>query len=243
MKRWIYTAVLAGVLAMSSGQANAAEFVLGDHPDGNRIADGAYGVRLDGVWSSLFSVGVNIDPAGGGPVTLTFDPGNMAGGASITGIIRLTASTNGGAPLYDEWSLSYSLTGLSEYQGGFKATGGSGSITDLTPGDSDAGFDSITLAGKQDGSGIAFYFAPNGFRLGGHAGYTDDDWVGNGWVQGTYTKYKYGQWYTKEFGSTGSNDFLVTARPEGDLTDVPEPSTMLLTMGGVALLWFRKRRS
>lgn len=248
MKRWIYTACLAGLLAMTSGLAKADSFILGDHPDGNRASDGAYGLRLDSVWSSLFSVGDNIDAAGGGPVTLTFDPGNLAAGASITGIIRLTYSTNGGSPLYDEWSLTYNLTGLSAYDGGFKATGGSGEIVDLTPGDNDSYFDYVALAGKQDGAGIAFYFAPNGFRLDGHAGYSSDDWVGNGWVMGTYTKkvcYYYGCYQKEKSFSSGTNDFLVTAtRDGGDIPDVPEPSTMLLTMGGVAaLLWFRKRRS
>lgn len=40
----------------------------------------------------------------------------------------------------------------------------------------------------------------------------------------------------------GANDFLMVSGTGGDIPDVPEPDTMLLTMGGVALLWFRKRR-
>ena len=243
MKGWIYTVVLAGVLAMSSGQAKADSFVIGDHPDGARIADGAYGLRLDAWYDSLFSVGVNIDIAGGGPVTMTFDPGDLAAGATLSGNIKLTATTNGGSPIGDIWSLTYTLSGLTAHQGGFKATSGVGSIVDLTPGDIDNFFDQVDFVGKQDGAGIAFYFAPNGFRLGEHEGegYSSTDWVGNGWVKGSYYDKKCD--CKRYWGSSGANDFLITARPEGDLTDVPEPSTMLLTMGGVALLWFRKRRS
>jgi len=201
MKTWIHAACLAGILAMSSGQVNAATFELGDHPDGQLIDNGAYGLRLD---RTLFSVGSNIDvgdPAKG--VVLDFDPVAMT--ASMTGVIQMAYKNGAGFDSPDLWDLTYTFTGvvaLGGGVGGFTATGGSGQMTDRTPGDIDGFYDEIFLTGKQDSTGIAFYFQPNGYRLDGDSA----SWVGRGWQYAHYYR-KYG----KKIYIGGTKDFLVTA--------------------------------
>jgi len=248
MKRWIYTAGLAGILAMSSASASAAvmEFTMGDHPDGvlwdvtaPDVPKGPYGLRLDNWFNTLFSVGDNILLTSAADVKLYFDPDDLGAGALILGKVQMTATDVVGSDVDDIWSLAYYMWDLSAWNGGFRAQNGFGGLTDNTSGDVDGGFDLITFIGKSDGNSV-FEFAPDGHRLAGHAGYGSDDWVARGWVQTYY--YDHECKCKKPGRTSGTNDFLMTAKREGDIPEVPEPSTMLLTMGGVALLWFRRRR-
>jgi hypothetical protein len=247
MKRWIHTACLAAALTLASlGTATAAPtvFVLGDHPDGDLAADGAYGLRLD---ETLWSM------AG---VELTFDA--VLETASLEGSVFMT-STNVASRMQDdpeEWYLTYTFSGVSALgSNSFTATGGEGWLIDQHTDHIDY-FDYIFLQGKQD-AGLAFIFGPNGWRLEDWAPPFDsvDGLTGRGWLMATNVVYGVSEWKCEErLGGRyrngkckvdlgGTQDFLVTAMDDDDTPPVPEPSTILLTMGGVALLWFRKRSS
>lgn len=245
----------AGLLAMSLGSAMAAPttFELADHPDGALSASGDYGLRLDTLAfglrspsSVLFSVEI-----GGADVDLTFDPdtvGDVGATATLIGTIQVTyAAGLGSPPVGEVATVDYMMGGLvSSGDGGFVAAFGHGVIR--------YGDFALYFTGKtKDGTDNAFTFAPDDHRLGPH-GFPDDTWVGRGWLDNFNLCYE-PQIRGVSAGSTssgdgchelrtrGSNDFLVTAPGGGDIPDVPEPSTLLLTMGGAAVLWLRKRRS
>jgi len=215
-------------------------FDMADHPDGLYTSYGAYGLRLDTfgnpsppsgeVGSLLFSVEI-----GGADVDLTFDPNNLPGGAVLEGSITTTYAS-GEAFDPGPFSMHYELTGLAVApNGGFLASGGEGYI--------DAGYGFFHFSGKSDGESV-FYFDADDHRLSGY-GYDPDSWVARGWLENfAFCDGSDRSTATCEAIETvGTNDFLLTAPNGGDIPGVPEPSTMLLTMGGVALLWLRKRRS
>jgi hypothetical protein len=251
MKRWNYIASMAVALlalAMVPVQASAVSFTLADHPDGQLAANGDYGLRVDTL-GSLMSVD---------GVTIAFDPDNLGAGALMSGALIVTDSP-GDVANGDQWNLNYMITGLSTVAvgNGFNATGGTGTLTHDTLGTI------IYFSAKQNNAGVAFTFADDGHRLtaatGGdedYAGFDSDSWVGRGWVQ-NFTwcapgSAGAGATASNSFGgggphcgpyTHGTNDFLFTAPNGGDTPpDVPEPSTLLLTMGGAAMLWLRKRR-
>jgi len=176
---------LLAALAMPV-QAATVSYILGDHEDGALYdgvstsgAAGPYGLRYDTIDppngnGPTFSVGDNLG-GNGGIVKLSWDDANLAAGADLIG--SMYRNDTG-----DTWTVTYSLTGLvDDGNGGWSATGGSGSMTD--------GVDVVALTGKQDGSGYAFIFADDGHRLP-----TSDGWVGRGWLEGG-----------------GTDDWLVTA--------------------------------
>ena len=168
-------------------------YILGDHEDGALYDDvstsgpsGPYGLRYDAIDppngnGPTFSVGDNLGGLGG-LVTLTWDDANLAAGATISGSMsRNDTVANGNG---DIWTVTYTLTGLvDDGNGGWTATGGSGSMND--------GGAPVILTGLQDGSGYAFIFANDGHRLDGDPGV---GWVGRGWLTGG-----------------GTDDWLVTA--------------------------------
>ena len=247
MKRWIYGACLATVFAVSAATMSAAPLVsdMGDHPDGALSARGAYGLRTDNVAlppmtggdvrSTLFSVEL-----GGAAVSLSFDPDDLGAGAVLQGTLYNTYLSGYGT-LPGLATLYYELDDLSATSNdGFDAQEGEGYIQ--------YGSFILSFSGKSDGDSV-FTFDNDGHRLP-----ATDAWVARGWLQNfvlcnqseevTLTWSSQEPHVCEEFSNYGTNDFLLTGTtPGGDLPEVPEPSTMLLTMGGVALLWFRKRRS
>ncbi|MEM0928033.1 MAG: VPLPA-CTERM sorting domain-containing protein [Pseudomonadota bacterium] len=203
-------AISSGVAISLLGQAAAATFVytLGDHPDGNAAPQHAYGLRLDS--AGLF---LSLDQAGA-DVKLTYDD------VAMTAIITGTGVSNTSGPTFgDSYTISYSLTGVSALGTGFfKATGGTGTVTN------DSTSDVINLVGKQASSGYAFIFDNDAHRLGGHTIGTDI--VGRGWLEPIAP------------GTAMPNDWLFVAEP------VPVPAAAVLF--GTALLGFgaaRKRRT
>lgn len=232
---------------------------MGDHPDGNLIANGAYGLRLD-QFKTLWSGGDNILVTSAANVVISFDPNDLAAGATVTGTIQTSYRAPGNTFIANDlWTLNYTLDGLEAYNGGFAAKSGLGSIVDIDGSDIDNGFDGpINLMGKADDSGFVFLFAPDGHRLEDFGSeYGADTWVARGWVTGYRYEYEWQKVWDangrcwkylkvkviKMKSWDGTNDFLMVSGTGSDVPPVPEPSTMLLTMGGVALLWFRKRRS
>ena len=86
--------------------------------------------------------------------------------------------------------------------------------------------ETIDLFGKQNGSGTAVIFNDDGHRLG--AGFANA-FVFRGWTHPNF--------------QGCCNDWLLTAQPgDFDIPDAPEPSTYLMFLSGVALLWGMRRR-
>ena len=176
-------------------------YLLMNHGDGGCGVN--YGIRADhiGGTCTTFSAG---STAASSTLELTFDPLNLAGGATITGTVSPNA---GGAAV----AVNYALTGLSA-NGllGFNATGGSGTLG-ATP-----------FTGKANGSGFVFIFAFDGHRCpggspSGSGNCAATDPIGRGWLM---------------FGAAtnGTNDFLVRAT----LKPVPLPPAILLLLGALA---------
>jgi len=167
--------VLGGWLVLLALPVVAApvSFVLGDHPDAalyQSDATSPYGLRFDAALPSgagpTFSVGTNLGGLGG-LTTITWDPLNLAAGATISG----TLERNDDGTF---WTATYTLAGLSAAEnGGFKATAGTGSVDEIG-----GLLRSIALIGKQNRAGIAFEFDNDGHRLA-----TSDGWVGRGWME------------------------------------------------------------
>lgn len=170
----VFTAIGISLVFMFSTPATAATvtFSLGDHPDSGLFQGdptSPYGLRVDeqppGGNGPTFSVGTNLGGLGG-PMTISWDPTNLAAGATITG----TMERNDDGTF---WTTTYTLSGLSAAEdGGFKATDGSGSVDEIG-----GLLRSFSLTSEQNGSGIAFEFDNDGHRLA-----TDDGWVGRGWL-------------------------------------------------------------
>lgn len=201
------------ILAVLPAHAAIVTYQLGDHLNAaGYISDptSPYGLRVDSATGSpTFSVDTNLGGAGG-LTTISWDPANLAAGATITG----TMERNGDGTF---WTVAYSLTGLSVAEnGGFKATGGSGSADEIG-----GALRSITLAGETNGSGIAFEFDNDGHRLA-NPGDLPDGWVGRGWL----------------LPPDSTDDWLVT----GVLIPVPAAAWMFGSALGL-LGWMRRRVS
>jgi len=161
-------ALAVALLFVATPSAQALSVVTGgtyelfDHGEG--LLGPAYGLRVDSLGGgTVFSF-----EEGLASVFLTWDG---AGSASITGQINENTSGGlGGAGA--TWDISYTFTGVTAVgTQGFRATGGSGTITDP--------FSNVTiLTGEANGSGDVFYFYGDGHRLPGD----DDTPVGRGWL-------------------------------------------------------------
>lgn len=168
MKKFVFAICALLLAGAPSAFAAPVSFVLGDHPDGALYngTDNPYGLRYDDT-DSIYSVGDNLAGSVGGPVILTFDPMNLAAGATISGTVVDVDDSS-------VWTLVYTLSGLTAApNGGFIAQKGEGTMTD--------GSDVIVLTGKSDGTGV-FIFDDDGHRLPGDTG-----WVGRGWLKGDGT--------------------------------------------------------
>jgi len=173
----IATAIVSIVLicAMSATHAETVIYRLGDHPDASLFQqnnDNPYGLRLDSRNpATTFSFNTNLGGLGG-PVYLTWDDDNLGAGARITGTIENNQDGS-------FWTVDYLITGLSELGApgtsainGFSATAGSGSAT------RDGTTETIALAANLNNQGLAFFFAPDGYRLDGDSTTP----VGRGWL-------------------------------------------------------------
>ena len=156
------------------------EYRLLDHGYG-ALGDN-YGLRLDSeqangpggmeAGSNTFSTELN-----GAYATLNWDGGNTA---TITG--TLSRNSNG-----DLWNVLYELTGVVSTAGGFKATGGMGTLTHSIAMDA-----MFALTGKTNSNGYSFYALSDGHRIP-HDDISD---VGRGWLY-----------------APGTNDWLVQFTP------------------------------
>ena len=178
----------AALFGMSFAANSAAvAYLLGDHLDGELYKldnNNPYGLRYDDEAPAgkgpSFSIGTNLGGLGGATI-LTFDAGNLAAGAIISG----TMERNDDGTF---WAVSYTLTDLAPApNGGFRAEDGFGSVNEIG-----GALRSFSLDGKQDNSGYAFIFDNDGHRLAATAG-----WVGRGWLMPSTVD--------------GTDDFLVTA--------------------------------
>ncbi len=196
------------VLGLSATSASAATFTydLFDHPDG-ALSAFDYGLRLD-YYERIFSF------ENGGDAQLVYNDADRT--ATISGTMRESL----GNGLFGElWSIVYSLTGLTDLGGGAfrsETSSGSGSIS--------LGMTSLLLGTKSNGS---YYFEldDDGYRLGGHAGFSSDTFVGRGWVD-PYPNLG------------GANDFLFVA----ELAPVPLPAGAWLLLSGILGFGVMKRR-
>lgn len=200
-----------GIMFVPATQAAPVFFLLGDHPDGALYTgdpDTAYGLRLDTL-GTTYSAGTNLG-GNGGALYLTYDPTDLSAGARIFGEIDRNSEPGDGV----NFEVEYLMTGLSAFGGGFRATGGNGTITGEA---GCTGTCSFNLIGKQDSNGWAFIFDNDGYRIDGDT----TTFVGNGWVEGK-----------------GTNDWLVTGvptpPPPGE--EVPEPGTVGLMLIGLGML-------
>jgi hypothetical protein len=184
--------IVAAATPALAGTILPGTYWLLDHGDGDLGPD--YGLRMDQLsvaGSKTFSV-----EAGGAAVSLTW-----AGGATAN--ISGTLLRNGTSEL---WTVDYDLTGVAAVgTQGFTATGGSGTLTDPSNNDT-------ALTGLQNGSGYAFEFLADGWRIDGDS----DSEVGRGWLQGY-----------------GTNDWLVRA--------IPEPGTLWIFGAGLLALTLYRR--
>ena len=192
-----------------AGAISPGVFELFNHPDGVITnTHGPYGLRLDDDEPPVGN-GPTFDvEADASPVTLTW---NFDGTGVIEGRI-LNNTTN------EFWEVEYNLTGVSDSNGGFIATAGTGTLTyddvGIPPASSP-----ISLTGKASG-GSVFDFFPDGHRL------ANDDMttVGRGWLE----------------GDGNYNDWLVIA-VQTEIFEIPEPTTLMLACCGV-LAFVRMRR-
>ncbi|MEO1176433.1 MAG: VPLPA-CTERM sorting domain-containing protein [Pseudomonadota bacterium] len=173
-----YLFVLAAALSFVATLGSAATFTydLHDHPGASKTAEHDYGLRLD-EWGQFFSFG------NGASAQLVYD--DAAGTAVISGSVRESLGLSGGSKTFGGlWTLSYTMTGLSDLGGGFfkDFVGGSGSLTDGTT--------TRVLGAAANRAGEYFIFDANGHRISDPNGITGHGWVGK---------------------NGGYNDFLLTA--------------------------------
>ncbi len=167
------TFALGALLIFTALPALAAPvtYVFGDHPDAALFQSdpsSPYGLRVDDAAppgnGPTFSVGTNLGGLGG-PVTLTWDPADLAAGATISG----TLERNDDGTF---WTTTYTLGGLAAAgSGGFTATTGTGSVDEIG-----GLLRTIALSGELN-NGITFEFDNDGHRLP-----ASDGWVGRGWM-------------------------------------------------------------
>jgi len=170
MKRLIFALGALVTFLAAPAMAAPVTFILGDHPDAGLFQsnpDDPYGLRVDSApgGGATFSVGTNFGGLGG-LVTLTWDPMDLAAGATITG----TMERNDDGTF---WTTTYTMTGLAAAgSGGFTATAGTGSADEIG-----GAARTIALLSETNGSGFALVFDNDGHRLN-----TSDGWVGRGWL-------------------------------------------------------------
>lgn len=212
--RYLVSAAFAAVvaLAMASGPSNAMSrsFLLMDHPSGNQASTFDYGIRLDALGDRFWTL--NRD--NGALAALTFD--SMAGTADLSGFV---VESLGNGLFGDTYALDFEFSGLTFFPDGdgFEATGGSGSLFDTD--------ETIALDAKQNGSGIAFIFDLDGFRIAGDS----TTGVGRGWL-------------TPNGLMNDTNDFLFKTAEPPAVNDVPLPASVLLLGSAVIGLGAASRR-
>lgn len=211
LKIVLTTALVVYGQAVIAAPISPGVFELLNHPDGLLVGShGPYGLRLD-FDSPPVGNGPTFDvQADSTPVTLTW---NLNGTVVIEGRL-LNNTTN------EFWDVVYNLTGVVATSGGFSATGGSGSLTYDDVGVAPVS-SPISLTGKQNGSGEAFLFLPDGHRLAGDNTTT----VGRGWVEGDGT----------------FNDWLVIGL-QSETFNVPEPATIGLLLVALAGMFAGRKR-
>lgn len=208
MKTAIFS-ILALGLSVGTVQAATYNYVLADHSGGNAAANFDYGLRLDReVPDPRFFSFSNGDGA-----FLTYD--DVAGTAEISGSMResLFGQIDG-----DLWTISYTMTGLTDIGGGSfldYAGNGTGSLTDGTT--------TLSFGAAANMSGLYLVFAVDDPNVPDYSGTPAGAHVGHGWVQ----------------KMPGANDFLFTAIP---VTSVPLPAGGFMLLAGLAGLGLTRRR-
>ncbi|WP_299729993.1 VPLPA-CTERM sorting domain-containing protein [uncultured Tateyamaria sp.] len=189
-------------------QAATYTYNLADHPDGNQRGNFDYGIRLDGAQPSarFFTFG------NGSAAQLTYNDTTFE--ATLSGSVF---ESTGVGTVGNAYTLSYTLSGLTDLGGGFfvqETANSSGTLT--------LGTEVISLGTSSNGS-YYFKFANDGHRLGSSTGI-----AGRGWIA----------------SSPGSNDFLFTASLS-DTSPVPLPAAgwlMIAALGGLGAMRRRKTR-
>ena len=182
---------------------------LADHPDGSKRGSYDYGLRLDAATPNprFFTFG------NGSSVQLSYD--DIALTATLSGSVF---ESTGVGTVGNAYTLSYTMSGLTDLGGGFfvqKTSNSGGTLT--------LGTEVITLGTSSNGDHY-FKFANDGHRLG-----TPNGIAGRGWVA----------------SGPGANDFLFTAAVS-DISPVPLPAAgwmLIAGLGGLAGLRRRKTRS
>lgn len=222
MNRSTLVALAAALVFAASAPAAQIYFLLGDHADGALYKaapgpDTAYGLRLDDQ-GGTYSAGTNL-LGHGGPLYLTYNDTDLTQGARIFGLVDRNSDAGEGV----DFLVEYAITGLSAWNGGWRADGGSGTATEQG---ACVVCEVLNLTGLQgsagEANGYAFIWNNDGHRLAGDS----TSWVGRGWLNGT-----------------GTNDWLVTGvptpPPPGE--EVPEPATVSLMLLGLGALVARRK--
>ena len=204
-------------------------FDVGDHPDAFH-ADPPYGLRFDGLFSGFDGAAGGVTSFSATDLTLsvTDNAGNIE--ISITGIVRGGEDTGDSYGFGEgDYRLEFTfLAGVVEADGGWMtATPSAANLGTLT---ALGTYDSVTEGTVFDlyekvEHGMPMEFKPDGHRISGDT----TTWVLRGWL----TDQSNG-------GDPGSGfqDFILTAMPQPPL---PEPSSLVLCAGGIALTLARRR--
>lgn len=212
---------LAALMLAVTASAAPVVFTLHDHPDGalyNGTPSTAYGLRTDNNSGGVtFSVSPLLGGNRGQSVGITWDPANLAAGATIFG----TAVRNDDNTL---WTVNYNLSNITLLGGGgFSATAGNGTISEIG-----GASRSIAMTGVADSTGDVFVFAFDSHRLGGFPNHPvpnagPNQPVGRGWIDPS---------------KPCCDDWLVTATPgpPPGQQPIPEPGTISLMLIGIGML-------